>query len=132
MNIQQHADALIARHTTGGLYLTPDEVLACAIVATQEYCAWADLDDTGWDGTSEGVVSTTSLTVDEWGIIGPLFKLLIDLGNATRQESVAGLGIPAPARSVNEVESSIEAYREKLSTLAFEALPVSAGFPDGF
>lgn len=132
MKISDYAAQLIARHTTGGLYLEPAEVQNCAIAAVQELAGWCQLEDEQWDGTLSGVTGDTDVSPSEWGIISPLFGLLVEYGNAQRLESCAGLGMPSPPRSSAECAQAIETLRQDLPNKAFSADPISVGFPEGY
>ncbi|NDY89702.1 hypothetical protein [Ideonella livida] len=132
MDLSQHAAAFAAQHTTGGLYLTADEVLSCAVSAVRELAGWAGLEDAAWNGTTEGVTAATVVSVDEWALIGPLFELLVERGNAQRLEACAGLGMPNPPRGSSEVAQSIETFRSNLPLAAFQCAPTSTGFPEGY
>jgi hypothetical protein len=132
MKIREYANQLLARHTTGGLYLDAHEVRNCAVSAVQEMAGWCLLEDPAWNGTLDGVTAETDVSPSEWGVIGPMFSLLVEYGNAMRLESCAGLGMPSPPRSSSECAQAIEAMRQELPNKAFSAAPFSVGFPDGY
>lgn len=132
MKIGDYAAQLVARHTTGGLYLEAHEVISCAVAAVQELAGWCQLADPTWDSTLDGVTQDTDVSASEWAVIGPLFGAMVEYGNSLRLESCVGLGAPSPSRSSSEWSQAIEVLRQELPNKAFSVDPISVGLPKGY
>lgn len=113
-----------------GLMLTPDEVLDCAVRAAMHYAAYGNISSiSGTDTTPAAgdlpadppepltesfpvknlneITEDTVVTVGEWGVMGPLFSLYVELKNAVRMEASRSSGIEAFGRTVSEVQQDI-------------------------
>lgn len=150
MTLDELVAEFMSVRVAGGLVLDDDEVLECALVATRYYAAWGDIRSISRSDSLPGAAGPgaaipapldpepdvlpalpikdlelidqdTDLTVGEWGIISPLFKLHVERENAMRLEASRGLGTDPYGRSVSEVASAIEQAEERVQQQAFQS-----------
>ena len=143
MIIGQLSDEFAEANPT--VVLTPDQVLNCIIRAVRFYAAYGNINSLalsdelpGADGfppvepdpvpiinpalpvkSLDLIDENTELTVGEWAVAEPLFKLYVELGNALHLEASRSSGIEGYGRSSSEVQNDITALHDLIPQRAF-------------
>lgn len=151
MTLAQLADECYAAGESGGLVLLPDQVTECALQAARQYAAHGYIDSlTGADNLPAAgdsapdqdpvlipaypvkniadIDENTVVSVGEWAIINPLFKLYVERANAIRLEASRAMGLEPYGRTVSEVQQDITLMEtDTLPTRAFQHEIVTVG-----
>ena len=106
--------------SASGLFVGYPEVLQCAITATRFYAGWGTLLDPTAAGGVFAITGTTRVTMGEWAIIVPLFKLYVERESAIVIESSRVMGVDLVGRGTAEVSQDIVAAEEKIVQLAYQ------------
>ncbi len=112
-----------------GLFIAYPEVLACAIKATRFYAGWAILEDPSARLGVFSITGQTSVTPDEWSIIGPLFSLYVERESALVIESARVSGVDTIGRDSATVAVDIQQAEIDLPQKAYVEPVFSVGFP---
>lgn len=151
ITLAQLADECYDAGATGGLVLLPEEVLQCAVNAARQYAAYGyiaslteadNLPAAGDPAPVEDPVlipaypvkniaaidENTVVSVGEWALINPLFKLYVERDNAIRLEASRASGLEPYGRSSSEVQQDITLMEtDTLPTRAFQHEIVTVG-----
>ncbi len=114
-----------------GVVLPSEQVEALAIKAVRFMRGYADLESEriadgmepnasvcAADVDAEGSLDTC-LTESEWSIVGPLFRLYVELENAVYLEASRGLGVDVYRRATSEIQADITTLESELPHKAF-------------
>lgn len=149
MTLDELVAEFLSVRQSGGLVLSDDELLECALRATRFYAAYGDIRSLSGSDRLLGaagddlpapaplnpepevglalpiksldlITSDTDLTAGEWAIVSPLFAVYADKENAIRLEATRGLGVDVYGRSVSEIAADIPAREEEAMQRAFQ------------
>lgn len=120
-----------ATRIESGLFVDSRVVLSCAINATRFYAGWAKLEDTASRPGPFFVAGSTIVSMDEWSIIAPLFRLYVERETALVIEASRGLGVEQVGRDSSTVASDILNEESLLAQKAYVEEAFSVGFPVG-
>jgi hypothetical protein len=127
--IQVLAEAFATSRAQSGLYIGQPQVVECAVDAARLYAGWAELADVSALDDPTTIAASTTLTVGEWAIIAPLFRLYVERECALVLEASRGMGVEQVGRSVSEVASEIAQLEATMPQQAYVEDVISIGIP---
>lgn len=111
-----------------GLFISPGQVLQCAINAARYYAGWASLTDVAAVSMLT-ITGATDITTSEWALISPLFNLYAEREAAVVLENSRGMGVDVPGRATSEIASDILNAETSMQLLAFSEECYTIGIP---
>lgn len=130
MRLAALVDEFVANQATSGLYLLPEQVLQCGVEAVRFYAGYAGLADGTCLAGPGDVTGDIELSMGDWTIVSPLFRLYVERQAAMVIEASRGLGVDPVGRSTSEVASDIRVVEESIQLAAFSEECYSVGLTD--
>ena len=102
-----------------GVLIDDEQVLNLLIAAVRTYAAYGALNSLQDKKSFTDIVADTEISTSEWGVIRPLFVLLVERETAIQLEASRGMGVETFGRSVSEISSEIAQIEAEIPHKAF-------------
>ncbi len=107
-HVAAHASCMLDSETIGRL----------AVAAVRFYSGWGCIASMVANEES-AVTIDTELSLSEWGVVGPLFRLYVEKEQAVQMEASQVMGITVFGRNSSEIASEIATAESEIPVKAF-------------